>query len=223
MSKGWTKERVLFFVAAALFLLVMIKLGLVLSHRPPAPGAPPTSPLAPHQGDASLDGTLAPGDLASLQQRGHRRLVAPPPKMPRLPERQPEPKADDREKKKPEEDGQERRKETPGDDKDAGKKGKAGDQGQGKLAGNGKGSKAGGERADPPTRHPYRLAAIVRIEGGLQAVLRHETTGEYHRLFLGDEVNGLRLEEIWDDGVILRDLAGRRHAYGDRFAATQGR
>jgi len=77
----------------------------------------------------------------------------------------------------------------------------------------------------PAPSPPFTLLAVVRIEGQpkLQAVLRHEPTGTLHRIFLGDDIDGLRLEEIWDDGVILRDLAGRRHAYGDRFAAAHGR
>ncbi len=218
MSKGWTKERVLFFVAAALFLLVMIKLGLVLSHHTPAPGAPTTSPVAAHQGDSDLTQLLAPGDLASLQQRGSGPLLAPRPEPPRLPAREPEPKGAKREKQA-EDTGR-------GKGPDVEKQGPEREQrGKGGVAAEETQPINLKEKLRLPVRPPFRLAAIIRVEGQreLQAVLRHETTGEYHRVSVGGEVDGLRLEEIWDDGVILRDLAGRRHAYGDRFAATHGR
>ena len=66
----------------------------------------------------------------------------------------------------------------------------------------------------------FKLVAIVQIEAPepkRQAVLRHKESGEYYRKFTGDSLNGLKLDSITDDAVILVDAKGKRHKLRGRF------
>ena len=62
--------------------------------------------------------------------------------------------------------------------------------------------------------------AIVEIEAPepkRQAVLRHKDSGDYVRKFIGDTLDGLKLDSITDDAVILVDAKGKRHKLRGRF------
>lgn len=72
---------------------------------------------------------------------------------------------------------------------------------------------------------PYTLVVTARLDETQrrwQAVLRHEPTSKLYRVCVGDLVADLRVEEISDNVAVLVDPAGRRHVYGDRFAALDG-
>ena len=67
---------------------------------------------------------------------------------------------------------------------------------------------------------PWKLVAIVEIEAPepkRQAVFRNTESGDYFRKFIGDDLQGLKLDSITDDAVVLVDAKGIRHKLRGRF------
>ncbi len=72
MARQVSKEQVVFLIAAALFLWVMAKLLLFLTHRGPQPGTALTEAAPPQPAEASITDLLAPRSLESYLSRRNR-------------------------------------------------------------------------------------------------------------------------------------------------------
>ena len=72
MGSNLNKERVLFLIATALFVWVMIKLGLYWTHDVRAPGAPKVKTPNIERGDPNIRDLLAMASLDHYTGRGTR-------------------------------------------------------------------------------------------------------------------------------------------------------
>jgi len=228
MGQRWSKEKVLFLVATALFVCVMLKLALFLGQRPTARGAPKVPVASIQPGDPDVRDRLAVPPIARYLAAGDPFFRHPTRRPHDKVARGDEAEADEDaagggaedgakgdEAKEDEAGAQARRQET----KHGGEDKLREDQEKGK-----KGDERKQERLPPPPpagRPPLKLVAVVGTEGPealRQAVLRHEVSGEYYRVFIGDVLfEELRLDDITDDSAVLVDARGRRHTFRGRF------
>jgi len=228
MRSQWNREKVVFVVAAGLFLWAMVKAGLLLAERPAVPTGSSVA-LAPiAHGDPRLRDTLAVPPLVR-EPSGTNPFFGPP--APR-----PERRLVRRDQAKPGPDAAQ----DPGngrrDDKAQGGRpdhggGKPGPGGEGHGGQNGDdaGQVEQGDRfPDPPPGGPQlKLVAIVQTDGPQprrQAVVRDGKTGRLHRMSIGDVLpEGLRLDDMTDDSVVLVDIRGARRVLRGRFEVAYGK